>query len=166
MERTTPPDRCSSRSTTPAATRATWRWAVTMASLQSVGRGFESVIEAALLPYGVPAVHGNQFTDDVGNLDEFAVLSLAFGETTEVALAGQLQNVRGVLVVELYTRKGEGPGRSQEVLASIMRALNALESGSVARITGMEGPSFSALTDRPHFQGRLACSIRAQGGGR
>jgi hypothetical protein len=100
------------------------------ATLQQVRQGYEEPVEEALQPFGVPLYTANQYTDDVANLDEFCYVDLAFRDAIELTLTKQVEYLRGSLTIDLFTRKGEGPGRSQTVLEAVMRALNALEQGN------------------------------------
>jgi hypothetical protein len=132
------------------------------ATLQQVRQGYEEPVEEALQPFGVPLYTANQYTDDVANLDEFCYVDLAFRDAIELTLTKQVEYLRGSLTIDLFTRKGEGPGRSQTVLEAVMRALNALEQGSQMRITSMQGPVWVAPSNKPHIRGRLVCRIYAR----
>jgi hypothetical protein len=132
------------------------------ATLQQVRRGYEEPVEEALQPFGVPLYTANQYTDDVANLDEFCYADLTFRDVVELTLTKQVEYLRGSLTIDLFTRKGEGPGRSQTVLEAVMRALNGLEQGSQMRITSMQGPVWVAPSNKPHIRGRLICRVYAR----
>jgi hypothetical protein len=75
--------------------------------------------------------------------------------------------IRGVLIVELFTAKGEGPGRAQDVITPVMQALcgfNGVQVGADPRITlgQLNGPSFTPLDGRPHLMTRLSAPVRAR----
>jgi hypothetical protein len=132
------------------------------ATLQQVRRGYEEPVEAALEPFNVPVYTANRYTDDVANLDEFCYIDLTFRDVIELTLVNQMEYLRGALTIDLFTRKGEGPGRSQTILEAVMRALNGLEQGSQMRVTSMQGPLWVAPSNKPHIRGRLICRIYAR----
>ena len=140
-------------------------------SFQAVRAVFEApVIDAlAALDTPVPCYVDNQaFTvPDAGQ--EYATVNLQFGATTTRVLSGNLENLRGSLVVECYTAKNTGPARSQEMITSVMQALNALNScngyeatGAVGWVGDMTGPAFFALADAPFYMVRLSVAVSAR----
>ena len=140
-------------------------------SFQAVRAVFEApVIDAlAALDTPVPCYVDNQsFTvPDAGQ--EYATINLQFGATTTRVLSGNLENLRGSLVVECYTAKNTGPARSQEMITPVMQALNALNScngyeatGAVGWVGDMTGPAFFALAEAPFYMVRLSVSVSAR----
>ena len=65
------------------------------------------------LGYAVPCYVDNQaFTvPDAGQ--EYATINLQFGQTTSKVLTGNLERLRGSLVIECYTSKNTGPARAE-----------------------------------------------------
>jgi hypothetical protein len=140
-------------------------------SFQAVRAVFEApVIDAlAALATPVPCYVDNQaFTvPDAGQ--EYATVNLQFGATTTRVLSGNLENLRGSLVVECYTAKNTGPARSQEMITPVMQALNELNScngyeatGAVGWVGDMTGPAFFALADAPFYMVRLSVAVSAR----
>ena len=140
-------------------------------SFQAVRTVFETpVIDAlAALTTPVPCYVDNQaFTvPDAGQ--EYATVNLQWGATTTRTLGGNLENLRGSLIVECYTAKNGGPGRAQEMITPVMRALNGLNSckgyekyGAVGWVGDMTGPAFFALDDAPFYMTRLSVAISAR----
>lgn len=140
-------------------------------SFQAVRAVFEApVIDAlAALDTPVPCYVDNQaFTvPDAGQ--EYATVNLQFGATTTRVLSGNLENLRGSLIVECYTAKNTGPARSQEMITPVMQALNALNSckgyeaaGAVGWVGDMTGPAFFALADAPFYMVRLSVAVSAR----
>jgi hypothetical protein len=73
--------------------------------------------------------------------------------------------LRGVLIVELFTAKGQGPGRAQELILPVMKALcvKALTAAdAVVNVGSLRGPSFTPLDERPHLMTSLSASVRAR----
>ena len=140
-------------------------------SFQAVRTVFETpVIDAlAALTTPVPCYVDNQaFTiPDAGQ--EYATVNLQWGATTTRTLGGNLENLRGSLIVECYTAKNGGPGRAQEMITPVMRALNDLNScngyediGAVGWVGDMNGPAFFALDDAPFYMVRLSVAVSAR----
>ena len=140
-------------------------------SFQAVRAVFEAPVINALagLPTPVPCYVDNQaFTvPDAGQ--EYATINLQFGNTTFNTLGGNLERLRGSLVVECYTAKNTGPARAQEMITPVMQALNGLNSctgypktGAVGWVGDMTGPAFFALDDAPFYMVRLSVAVTAR----
>ena len=140
-------------------------------SFQAVRAVFEAPVIAALagLSTPVPCYVDNQaFTvPDAGQ--EYATINLQFGQTTSKVLTGNLERLRGSLVVECYTSKNTGPARAQEMITPVMQALNDLNSCSGYKATGavgwvgdMTGPAFFALDDAPFYMVRVSVAVTAK----
>ena len=140
-------------------------------SFQAVRAVFEAPVIAALagLSTPVPCYVDNQaFTvPDAGQ--EYATINLQWGQTTSKVLTGNLERLRGSLVVECYTSKNTGPARAQEMITPVMQALNGLNScsgysatGAVGWVGDMTGPAFFALDDAPFYMVRLSVAITAR----
>ena len=140
-------------------------------SFQAVRAVFEAPVIAALagLSTPVPCYVDNQaFTvPDAGQ--EYATINLQFGQTTSKVLTGNLERLRGSLVIECYTSKNTGPARAQEMITPVMQALNDLNScsgyeatGAVGWVGDMTGPAFFALDDAPFYMVRLSVAVTAR----
>ena len=117
----------------------------------------------------VPCYVDNQaFTiPDAGQ--EYATINLQFGQTTSKVLTGNLERLRGSLVIECFTAKNTGPARAQEIITPVMIALNDLNScsgykeyGPVGWVGDMTGPAFFALDDAPFYMVRLSVAVTAR----
>lgn len=140
-------------------------------SFQAVRAVFEAPVIAALagLSTPVPCYVDNQaFTvPDAGQ--EYATINLQFGQMTSKVLSGNLERLRGSLVIECYTSKNTGPARAQEMITPVMQALNGLNSctgysatGAVGWVGDMTGPAFFALDDAPFYMVRLSVAVTAR----
>ena len=79
-------------------------------SYQAVLGFYEQLVITALAP--LPVHVNNQFMEGFDAEDEFGLVRVNFGLTTELNVGcGPAENLRGSLVCEVYTRKGTGPGR-------------------------------------------------------
>ena len=102
-------------------------------------------------------------------LGEFIVTRFNFGQFTEQTLCGAIENVRGVLIVEFFSPKGDGPARAQEVMLGILRELVKLterpkcpdDNNVLGTLGPITGPSFTALDDRPYFFATMSTPIIA-----
>ncbi len=139
-------------------------------SLQQVRQLFEGpvVIAMAGATPPVPIYVDNQIFTDADAAKEHAIVRVDFGLTTEETLQENHERLRGVVTVEIYTLKGRGPGRAQELATLVAQALNNVNScgpnpatGVYGRVRAMEGPSFFPLSDTPHYLSRLSCSFQA-----
>lgn len=140
-------------------------------SFQAVRAVFEEPVIAALADLATPVpcyVDNQAFTvPDAGQ--EYATINLQFGQTTQRSLGGNLERLRGSLVVECYTSKNSGPARAQEIITPVMIALNDLNSctgydatGAVGWVGDMTGPGFFALEDAPFYMVRLSVAVTAK----
>ena len=140
-------------------------------SFQAVRSVFEvPVIDAlAALDTPVPCYVSNQvFTTPTAG-EEYATVDLQFGAATSRVLSGNLEDLRGSLVVECFTAKNTGPARAQEMITPVMQALNDLNSccgyaatGAVGWVGDMTGPTFAALDDAPFYMVRLSVAVSAR----
>ena len=140
-------------------------------SFQNVRAVFEAPVIAALAALDTPVpcyVDNQSFTvPDAGQ--EYATINLQFGQTTSKVLTGNLERLRGSLVIECFTSKNTGPARAQEMITPVMIALNNLNScigypatGAVGRVGDITGPAFFALDDAPFYMVRLSVAVTAQ----
>ena len=140
-------------------------------SFQAVRAVFEAPVIAALagLSTPVPCYVDNQAFAEAEMLQEYATVNLQFGQTTSKVLTGNLERLRGSLVIEFYTSKNTGPARAQEMITPVMQALNDLNScngynptGAVGWVGDMTGPAFFALDDAPFYMVRLSVAVTAK----
>ena len=140
-------------------------------SFQAVRAVFEAPVIAALagLSTPVPCYVDNQAFAEAEMLQEYATVNLQFGQVTSKVLTGNLERLRGSLVVECYTDKNTGPARAQEMITPVMKALNELNSCSGYKTTGavgwvgdMTGPAFFALDESPFYMVRLSVAVTAK----
>jgi len=137
-------------------------------TFQEVRRYFEQPIEDVLQDLSIPLRYENQIVPDSGSDLEYALVRLSFGETAQIAIGCALEDLRGVLVVEVYVEKGYGPARAQAVAEDIMTALYALNTRPKARVNGVLGrvdpiigPTFTALDGNPYFLVSMRCGVVA-----
>jgi len=135
-------------------------------TIQAIRRFFEDKVAAAIAP--MPLLVDNQTFTEADSTREYAAMRLDFGVFSEPVVGDSLESIQGSLVVELYTPKGIGAGRSQQLAVQVLTALNTINRlpqlqadevrGSVGQVIG---PTFYALDGRPHFLARLSCGFRA-----
>lgn len=118
---------------------------------QAVRAVFEAPLLSAYngLTPAVPVYFDNVMNDDSDSAEEFVHVNIQFGLTTELALTTNPDNIRGVIVVRVYTPKDRGPSRNQtlvNVATSVLQTINSTvktSTGVYARTGPIEGPSFS-----------------------
>tara|TARA_B100001939_G_scaffold345042_1_gene360774 strand:+ start:2119 stop:2550 length:432 start_codon:yes stop_codon:yes gene_type:complete len=92
---------------------------------------------------------------------EYVRVNVTFGITNEPTLTSSLDNARGALVIRVFTEKGKGPARNQTLLTTAVNVLETLNdtaktnSGVFFRVGEINGPTFSAVEESPHFMGRI-----------
>lgn len=120
----------------------------------------------ALVP-AVPVYFDNITAVPPNTTTEYVRVNITFGLTTEPTLTTSLDNVRGALVVRVFTEKGRGPARNQtliDTVTTVLQTLNATgkpNTGVYLRTGQIDGPTFSATEDSPHFVGRVETSYTA-----
>lgn len=139
-------------------------------TLQSIRAIYETPVIAALAAL-TPTVNcyvDNQPVKKTDAVKEHALISIQFTNTTDTVLGPSMENLRGLIVVECFTKKNKGPARAQEMITAVMTALNNLNTcnphpstGSYGRVGEISGPTFTSLDDSPHFLGRLSCPFKA-----
>ena len=134
-------------------------------TLQAIRSALEQPVIAAFAP--VPVYVENQLYADNQATTEFALLRLQWGLMNESSIGcrpGEL--LRGVVIVELFTAKGTGPGRAQDLITPVMAALaqlNGMQTGAAqVKVGQLTGPSFTPLNDRPHLMTSLSAPLRAR----
>lgn len=139
-----------------------------MTTLQQIRGVYEQVVIDAAGDVDVYAE--NQEVGDFDAANEYCLVRVNFGEMQETNIGCEaLEFIRGSLVCEIYTPKGQGPGRGLEIAQPIMQALSGIATLSpppspdfVVRVGAINGPRQAALTDRPHHFTRFSCPIYAR----
>jgi hypothetical protein len=105
-------------------------------TLQAIRKVLEDAVIAGAGT--VPVYVDNQLYDADDATSEFVLVRVHFGTTIEPTFCENVEDLRGTIVIEIYTPKGQGPG-----------------------VLSLNGPSFTALDGRPHFMSRLSGSLIA-----
>jgi len=137
-------------------------------SLQNVRKYFEEPVIAAANTLMVPIFVDNQPFTDADSTGAHILMRLAFGSVTETTLCESMEHLRGSIVIEIYTPKGEGPAVSQTLARAMATALLDINRTRLHPVDGVRGvtreltgPSFAALEGKPHFFARLGCGFQA-----
>jgi len=121
----------------------------------------------ALVP-AVPVYFDNITAVPPNTTTEYIRVNITFGLTTENSLTTNLDNVRGAIIIRVFTEKGRGPARNQTLLNTAITALNTVNdtakttTGVYFRIGNINGPTFSVTDTEPHFVGRIDTGFQAQ----
>lgn len=117
----------------------------------------------ALVP-AVPVYFDNITAVPPNTTTEYVRINVTFGITNEPTLTTSVDNARGALVIRVFTEKGRGPARNQTLITTAVNVLETLNataktsSGVFFRLGEINGPTFSATDDAPHFVGRIDTS--------
>lgn len=117
----------------------------------------------ALVP-AVPVYFDNITAVPPNTTTEYVRVNVTFGITNEPTLITSVDNARGALVIRIFTEKGKGPARNQTLITTAVNVLETLNatakttSGVFFRLGEINGPTFSATDDAPHFVGRIDTS--------
>ena len=143
-----------------------------MNELQAIRRAIEEPVEAALaaLTPPIPVFTDNRLYDEDDATSEFCLVRMSFGRMSEptIGVCGHLEHIRASVVVEVFTPKGNGPGRGQQAAQRIWNALMPLDQilpaagDLVVRVGSITGPSFTPLQGRPHLFTRLSLPVYAR----
>lgn len=143
-----------------------------MNELQTIRRAIEEPVETALaaLTPPIPVFTDNRLYDEDDATSEFCLVRISFGlmSDTTIGFCGDVEQIRASAVIEVFTPKGNGPGRGQKAAEAIWRALVPLNrklpaAGDLVVHTGpLSGPSFAPLQGRPHFFTRLSAPVYAR----
>lgn len=115
---------------------------------------------SALVP-AVPVYFDNITAVPPNTTTEYVRVNVTFSITNEPTLTTSVDNARGALVIRIFTEKGKGPARNQTLITTAVSALETLNataktaSGVFFRLGEINGPTFSATDDAPHFVGRI-----------
>lgn len=120
----------------------------------------------ALTP-AVPVYFDNITAVPPNTTTEYVRVNVTFGITNEPTLTSSVDNARGAIVIRIFTEKGKGPARNQTLLTTAVGVLETLnntaktDSGVFFRVGEINGPTFSATEEAPHFVGRIDTSYVA-----
>lgn len=125
---------------------------------QAIRAAIESPLIAAFntqVP-AIPVYCDNVINYDEDAVDEFVNVCLQFGNTTEKTLTTSHKYVRGIVVVRIYSQKGQGAARNQALAGIAYNVLDTLNntakttSGVYIRLDSIDGPTFA-----PDFGGTV-----------
>ena len=109
----------------------------------------------------VPVYFDNITAVPPNTTTEYVRVNITFGLTNEPTLTSSVDNARGALVIRLFTEKGRGPARNQELITTAINVLETINNtsktttGVFVKVGEINGPSFSATDESPHFVGRI-----------
>ncbi len=109
----------------------------------------------------VPVFFDNITAVPPNTTTEYVRVNITFGLTNEPTLTSSVDNARGALVIRLFTEKGRGPARNQELVTTAVNVLETINdtakatTGVFVKLGEINGPTFSATEESPHFMGRI-----------
>ena len=109
----------------------------------------------------VPVYFDNITAVPPNTTTEYVRINITFGITNEPTLTSSVDNARGALVISIFTEKGRGPARNQELVTTAVNVLETINdtskttTGVFVKVGYINGPSFSATEESPHFMGRI-----------
>jgi len=109
----------------------------------------------------VPVYFDNITAVPPNTTTEYVRVNITFGLTNEPTLTSSVDNARGALVIRLFTEKGRGPARNQELVTTAVNVLETINNtsktttGVFVKVGEISGPTFSATEESPHFVGRI-----------
>lgn len=120
----------------------------------------------ALSP-AVPVYFDNITAVPPNTTTEYVRVNVTFGITNEPTLTSSVDNARGAIVIRIFTEKGKGPARNQTLITTAVNVLETINntaktaSGVYFKVGEINGPTFSATEEAPHFMGRIDTSYVA-----
>ena len=115
----------------------------------------------------VPVYFDNITAVPANSTTEYVRVNVTFGITNQPTLTSSFDNARGAVVIRIFTEKGRGPARNQQLLTTAVNVLETLNnstkstSGVYFKVGEINGPTFSATENAPHFVGRIDTSYVA-----
>jgi hypothetical protein len=109
----------------------------------------------------VPVYFDNITAVPPNTTTEYVRVNITFGLTNEPTLTSSVDNARGALVIRIFTEKGRGPARNQQLVTTAVNALETINdtakttTGVYVKLGEINGPTFSATEESPHFMGRI-----------
>lgn len=130
---------------------------------QAIRAAVESPLLTAFnnLDPAVPVYFDNITAVPPNTTTEYVRVNVTFGITNEPTLTSSVDNARGAIVIRIFTEKGRGPARNQTLLTTAVGVLETLNdtaktaTGVFFRVGEINGPTFSATEQSPHFVGRI-----------
>lgn len=130
---------------------------------QAIRASMENPLLAAFnaLTPAVPVYFDNITAVPPNTTTEYVRVNITFGITNEPTLTSSVDNARGALVIRVFTEKGRGPARNQQLITTAVNVLETLNStaktssGVYVKVGEINGPTFSATETSPHFVGRI-----------
>jgi len=130
---------------------------------QAIRAAVESPLLTAFnnLDPAVPVYFDNITAVPPNTTTEYVRVNVTFGITTDTTLTSSLDHVRGAIVIRVFTEKGRGPARNQELLNTAVTTLKTIQdtgktnTGVFFSIGEINGPTFSSTDQSPHFVGRI-----------
>jgi len=130
---------------------------------QAIRAAVESPLLTAFnnLDPAVPVYFDNITAVPPNTTTEYVRVNVTFGLTVEPTLTTSVDNVRGAIVIRVFTEKGRGPARNQTLINTALTVLKTLNdtgktsSGVFFRVGDINGPTFSSTDQSPHFVGRI-----------
>ena len=109
----------------------------------------------------VPVYFDNITAVPPNTTTEYVRVNITFGLTNEPTLTSSVDNARGALIIRVFTEKGRGPARNQELVTTAVNVLETINdtakttTGVFVKVGEINGPTFSATEESPHFVGRI-----------
>ena len=109
----------------------------------------------------VPVYFDNITAVPPNTTTEYVRVNITFGLTNEPTLTSSVDNARGALIIRVFTEKGRGPARNQELVTTAVNVLETINdtakttTGVFVKVGEINGPTFSATEESPHFMGRI-----------
>lgn len=130
---------------------------------QSIRAAVESPLLTAFnnLSPAVPVYFDNITAVPPNTTTEYVRVNVTFGVTNEPTLTSSIDAARGAVVIRVFTEKGRGPARNQTLITTAVGVLETLNNtgkpatGVFFRLGDINGPTFSATEQSPHFVGRI-----------
>ena len=124
---------------------------------QAIRAAVESPLLTAFnnLDPAVPVYFDNITAVPPNTTTEYVRVNVTFGITNEPTLVTSVDNVRGAIVIRVFTEKGRGPARNQQLINTAVTVLNTINdtgkpsTGVFLRVGDINGPSFSERINRP-----------------
>ena len=130
---------------------------------QAIRASMESPLLTAFnsLTPPVPVYFDNITAVPPNTTTEYVRVNITFGITNEPTLTSSVDHARGALVIRVFTEKGRGPARNQELITTAVAALETINdtakttTGVYVKLGEINGPTFSVTDQSPHFVGRI-----------
>lgn len=99
--------------------------------------------------------------------DEYALVNITFGPTTESTIESSLDRARGAVISRIHVRKNAGGLRARQlcgVMTDVFRDLTRTKkanSGVFIRTSDISGPTFSMSEKTPHYVAKVIATWHA-----